>query len=81
MEEKAKGRMKEAAGAVTGDEAKKAEGRAQQRKDAAGEEATQKAKTRHTEKGKPGRPRGTSSAARPRAGGCSGASRCVRLGE
>jgi uncharacterized protein YjbJ (UPF0337 family) len=31
MEDKAKGRMKEAAGAVTGDEDKKADGRAQQR--------------------------------------------------
>ena len=37
-----KGRMKEAAGAITGDEDKKAEGRAQQRKGAAEEEATQK---------------------------------------
>jgi uncharacterized protein YjbJ (UPF0337 family) len=36
VEEKAKGRMKEAAGAVTGDEDKKAEGQAQQRKGAAG---------------------------------------------
>jgi uncharacterized protein YjbJ (UPF0337 family) len=42
--------MKEAAGAVTGDEEKKAEGRAQQRKGAAGEEVAQKAKTRQTEK-------------------------------
>jgi uncharacterized protein YjbJ (UPF0337 family) len=49
MEDKAKGRMKEAAGAVTGDEDKKAEGRAQQRKGQAGEEAAQKAKTRQTE--------------------------------
>jgi uncharacterized protein YjbJ (UPF0337 family) len=31
MAEKAKGRMKEAAGAFTGDEEKKSEGRAQQR--------------------------------------------------
>jgi uncharacterized protein YjbJ (UPF0337 family) len=45
----AKGRMKEAAGAITGDEEKKAEGRAQQRKGQAGEEAAQKAKTRKTE--------------------------------
>src|SRR5215218_3008881 len=42
--------MKEAAGAVTGDEDKKAEGQAQQRKGAAGEEATQKSKRRQTEK-------------------------------
>jgi uncharacterized protein YjbJ (UPF0337 family) len=34
--------MKEAAGAITGGEDKKAEGRAQQRKGAAEEEATQK---------------------------------------
>jgi hypothetical protein len=33
--------MKEAAGAVTGDEEKKADGQAQQRKGAAGEEAAQ----------------------------------------
>jgi uncharacterized protein YjbJ (UPF0337 family) len=42
--------VKEAAGAVTGDEDKKAEGRAQQRKGAAGEEAAQKARTRQAEK-------------------------------
>jgi uncharacterized protein YjbJ (UPF0337 family) len=46
MEDKAKGRMKEDAGAFTGDEDKKAEGRAQQRKGAAREEATQKERTR-----------------------------------
>ena len=50
MEDKIKGRMKEAAGAITGDEDKKAEGRAQQRKGAAGEEAAQRAKTRQAEK-------------------------------
>ena len=50
MDDKVKGRMKEAAGAFTGDEEKKAEGRAQQRKGAAGEEAAQRAKTRQTEK-------------------------------
>jgi uncharacterized protein YjbJ (UPF0337 family) len=50
MEDKAKGRMKEAAGAVTGDEEKKAEGKAQQRKGEAGKEVAQKAKTRQTEK-------------------------------
>ena len=49
MEEKAKGRMKEAAGAVTGDEDKKAEGRAQQRKADAQEQATQKEQTRKAE--------------------------------
>ena len=42
--------MKEAAGAFTGDEEKKAEGKAQQRKGEAGKEAAQKAKTRQTEK-------------------------------
>src|SRR5918999_5256778 len=46
MEAKVKGRMKEAAGAFTGDEEKKAEGRAQQRKGAAKEDATQKERTR-----------------------------------
>jgi uncharacterized protein YjbJ (UPF0337 family) len=49
MEDKAKGRMKEAYGAITGDEDKKAEGRAQQRKGTAGEEAAQKAKTKRAE--------------------------------
>ena len=49
MDDKAKGRMKEAYGAVTGDEEKKAEGKAQQRKGAAGEEAAQRAKTRQAE--------------------------------
>ena len=43
--------MKEAAGAVTGDEDKKAEGQAQQRKGAAGEEAAQKAKTQANREG------------------------------
>jgi uncharacterized protein YjbJ (UPF0337 family) len=50
VEDKAKGRMKEAAGAVTGNEDKKAEGQAQQRKGAAGEKASQKARTKQTEK-------------------------------
>ena len=45
-EEKAKGKMKEAAGALTGDEEKKAEGQAQQRKAQAAEEAAQKERTR-----------------------------------
>ncbi len=45
-EEKAKGKMKEAAGALTGDEEKKAEGEAQQRKAGAAEEAGQKERTR-----------------------------------
>ena len=43
--EKAEGKAKEALGAVTGDEAKKEEGRARQRKAAAEEEATQKQRT------------------------------------
>jgi uncharacterized protein YjbJ (UPF0337 family) len=46
MEDKAKGRMKEAAGAFTRDEDTKAEGHAQQRKADAKEEATQKERTR-----------------------------------
>ena len=45
MDDKAKGKAKEAYGALTGDEAKKEEGRAQQRKAAAEKEATQKGKT------------------------------------
>jgi uncharacterized protein YjbJ (UPF0337 family) len=50
VEDKFKGRAKEAAGAFTGDEEKKAEGQAQQRKGQASEEAAQRAKTRQTEK-------------------------------
>ena len=46
MSEKAKGKMKEAAGAITDDESKKAEGQAQQRKAQAAEEAGQKERTR-----------------------------------
>lgn len=46
MGEKAKGKAKEAFGAVTGDEAKKEEGRAQQDKAAAEEKATQEERTR-----------------------------------
>ncbi len=42
--EKAKGKMKEAAGVLTGDEDRKAEGRAQQRKAAAEKETAKKAK-------------------------------------
>jgi uncharacterized protein YjbJ (UPF0337 family) len=45
MSEKAKGRIKEAAGAVTNDESKKAEGQAQQRKEAAREEREQQKRT------------------------------------
>ena len=45
MDDKAKGKAKEALGALTGDEAKKEEGRAQQRKAAAEAEAAQKEKT------------------------------------
>lgn len=44
MDDKAKGKAKEAFGALTGDEAKKEEGRAQQRKAAAEEETVQKEK-------------------------------------
>ena len=49
MSEKARGKAKEAYGAMTGDEAKKAEGRAEQRKADAAEEAKQREKTRQTE--------------------------------
>ena len=49
MEDKVKGRMKEAAGAITGDEDPKAEGQALQRKAAAREQAAQKARTRQAQ--------------------------------
>jgi uncharacterized protein YjbJ (UPF0337 family) len=49
MEDKAKGKAKEAFGALTGDETKKEEGRALQRKGQAGEEAAQKARTKRAE--------------------------------
>jgi uncharacterized protein YjbJ (UPF0337 family) len=49
MEDKVKGRMKEAAGAITGDEDLKAEGHALQRKAAAREQAAQKARTRQAQ--------------------------------
>jgi uncharacterized protein YjbJ (UPF0337 family) len=47
--DKARGKAKEATGAVTGDEAKKAEGRAEQSKADAAEEAKQREKTRQAE--------------------------------
>ena len=50
MDDKAKGKAKEAWGALTGDEAKKEEGRAQQRKAAAEEEATQRERTSQAKK-------------------------------
>ena len=49
MEDKVKGRMKEATGAITGDEDLKAEGQALQRKAAAREQAAQKARTRQAQ--------------------------------
>lgn len=49
MSEKAKGKAKEAYGALTGDEALKAEGRAEQRKAEAEAEARQREKTRLAE--------------------------------
>jgi uncharacterized protein YjbJ (UPF0337 family) len=49
MSEKAKGKMKEAYGALAGDEAKKEEGRAQQRKAEAEAEAEQRERTRRAE--------------------------------
>ena len=45
MSEKAKGKMKEAAGTVTDDEGKKVEGQAQQRKAVAREEREQQKRT------------------------------------
>ena len=47
--EKAEGKMKEAYGALTGDEAKKEEGRALQRKAQAEAEAEQRERTRQAE--------------------------------
>ena len=47
--DKAMGKAKEAYGALTGDEAKKAEGRAEQRKAEAQAEARQREKTRRAE--------------------------------
>jgi len=49
MNDKARGKMKEAAGAFTGDEGKKAEGRAQQKKATAKEEMAQREKTSQAE--------------------------------
>jgi uncharacterized protein YjbJ (UPF0337 family) len=49
MEGKAKDGTRETAGAMTGDEDLKAEGRAQQRKGAAKQEAAQKERTRRAE--------------------------------
>ena len=49
MDDKIEGKAKEAYGAITGDEDKKAEGRAQQRKAEAEEEARQKAKTKRAQ--------------------------------
>ena len=46
MDEKAAGKAKEAWGALTGDEAKKEEGRAQQRKAEAKDEAAQSERTK-----------------------------------
>jgi uncharacterized protein YjbJ (UPF0337 family) len=46
MGEKAKGKMKEAAGAMSGHEGKKAEGQAQQRKASAREEREQQKRTK-----------------------------------
>jgi len=50
MEDKATGKAKEAWGALTGDEAKKEEGRAQQRKADAQEQAAQKERTSQAKK-------------------------------
>ena len=50
MDDKTKGKAKEAWGALTGDEAKKEEGRAQQRKADAEEEASQKGRTNQAKK-------------------------------
>jgi uncharacterized protein YjbJ (UPF0337 family) len=49
VSDKVEGKAKEAYGAITGDEEKKAEGQAQQRKAEAEEEATQKARTKRAQ--------------------------------
>jgi uncharacterized protein YjbJ (UPF0337 family) len=49
MDDKVGGKAKEAYGAITGDEEKKAEGRAQQRKAEAEEQATQKTRTKRAQ--------------------------------
>ena len=49
MKDKMKGKLKEAAGAITGDEELKAEGQALQRKAAAEQEAAQRERTRLAE--------------------------------
>ena len=49
MDDKVEGKAKEAYGAITGDEDKKAEGRAQQRKAEAEQEARQKAKAKRAQ--------------------------------
>ena len=53
MSEKAKGKMKEAYGALVGDEAKKEEGRAKQRKAEAEAEAEQRMSTSPTGRRRP----------------------------
>ena len=50
MDDKAKGKAKEAWGALTGDEARKEEGRAQQRKADAEEETAQRQRTSEAKK-------------------------------
>ena len=50
MDDRTKGRAKEAWGAMTGDEAQKEEGRAQQRKADAEQEATQRERTGRAKK-------------------------------
>ncbi len=69
MEDKVKGKMKEAAGALTGDEEKKAEGQAQQMKGSAKEEARQKDKTSKLRK-TPGRRKGSGTGRSGRTRGC-----------
>ena len=64
--EKAEGRIKEAYGALVGDEAKKEEGRALQRKAQAEAEAEQRERTRRP-RPKPSRPRRCATGRRARA--------------
>ena len=72
--EKAKGKMKEAAGGLTGDEDKKAEGWTEQRKAAAEKETAKKAKADRAEptgrRKKRGRRRGSETSSVVRTRGC-----------
>ena len=81
--DKVEGKAKEAYGAIIGDEAKKAEGRAQQRKAEAEKEAEQREKTRQAEAEAESMPRAneTSKNSRTRACWATWATRCQNFRE